>query len=110
MLRRSFLTGITSATLGLSARGLARTQGPSDVRISIDAAAPQGLHIPSDFIGLSYESAILADEDFVSPDNTSLIGLIRRLGHAGRSCCWAMARSMWHAGDPSQRPRSRSTA
>jgi len=76
MLRRSFLTGITSATLGLSARGLARTQGPSDVRISIDAAAPQGLHIPSDFIGLSYESAILADEDFVSPDNTSLIGLI----------------------------------
>jgi hypothetical protein len=83
MLRRSFLTGITSATLGLSARGLERPMAPAHVRISVDAAAPQGLHIPSDFIGLSYESAILADEDFVLPDNTSLIGLIRRLGRAG---------------------------
>jgi hypothetical protein len=83
MLRRNFLTGITSAALGVRMPGLARAQDPADLRISIDAAATGGPHVPQDFIGLSYESAILADEDYVAPDNTSLIGLIRRLGRAG---------------------------
>jgi hypothetical protein len=83
MLRRSLLTGITSAALGLGTRGLAGAQGPESLRISIDVAAARGPHIPADFIGLSYESAILAEENYLSPDNTSLIGLIRRLGHAG---------------------------
>ena len=83
MLRRSFLTGITSTGLSLGRRPIARAQEPQSLRLSIDVAAAGGPHIPPDFIGLSYESAILADEDYVSPDDTSLIGLIRRLGRAG---------------------------
>ena len=83
MLRRSFLTGITSAALSLARRPIARAQEPERLRISIEVAATGGRQVPPDFIGLSYESAILADEDYVSPDNTSLIGLIRRLGRAG---------------------------
>lgn len=106
MLRRSFLTGITSATLGLFARGLARAQEPSDLRISIDATAAQGPQIPEDFIGLSYESAILTDADFVSPDNRSLIGLIRRLGPAGvlRIGGNTSEDTVWSAGDQSTLP------
>jgi hypothetical protein len=101
MLRRSFLTGITSATFGLSARGLARAQASSDLRISIDATAAQGPQIPEDFVGLSYESAILTDADFVSPDNTSLIGLIGRLGRAGvlRIGGNTSEDTVWSAGD-----------
>jgi hypothetical protein len=83
MLRRSFLTGITSATLGFCAQGFARAQEPMSVRIDIDATAAPGPLIAQDFIGLSYESAILADADYISPDNASLIGLIRRFGRAG---------------------------
>jgi hypothetical protein len=83
MLRRSFLTGITSAALGVGTRRLAGAQEPDSLRISIQVAAAGGPYIPPDFIGLSYESAILADEDYISPYNTSLIGLIRRLGRAG---------------------------
>jgi hypothetical protein len=83
MLRRSLLTGLTSAALGLGTRLVARAQEPESLRLGIDVAAAGGPQVPPDFIGLSYESAILTDEDYVSPDNTSLIGLIRRLGRAG---------------------------
>jgi len=83
MLRRSFLTGITSATLSFRTQRVARARGPASLRIGIDAAAAQGPRIALDFIGLSYESAILADGDYISRDNTSLTGLIRRLGREG---------------------------
>jgi hypothetical protein len=53
------------------------------VRIDIDPTAATGPHIAQDFVGLSYESAILADADYISPDNTSLIGLIRPLRGRG---------------------------
>ena len=82
MLRRSVLTGLTSVTLGLGARKLGHAQDPVNLGIVIDAAAT-GTQIATDFIGLSYESAILADGDYFSPDNTSLIGLIRLLGRDG---------------------------
>ncbi len=82
MLRRRFLTGITSGALGLCARGFAHAAGREDVRITIDHRS-LGAQIASDFIGLSYESAILADSDYLSPDNTSLIALIRLLGAHG---------------------------
>jgi hypothetical protein len=82
MLRRSFLTGLTSATFGLGARRLARGQAQVSLRIVVDAATT-GVKIPPDFIGLSYESALLADGAYFSPDNTSLIGLIQLLGPHG---------------------------
>jgi len=106
MLRRNFLTGITGATLGLCTRGLARGQEPGSLRISIDTAATQGPPIPRDFIGLSYESAILANEDYVSADNTSLIGLIRRLGRAGvlRVGGNTSEGTVWNPSDQETRP------
>ena len=36
-----------------------------------------------DFIGLSYESAILAGADYFTPNNASTLGLIRSLGESG---------------------------
>jgi hypothetical protein len=105
MLRRSFLTGITSAALGPGGWRLAHAQEPESVRINVDAAAG-GPYIPLDFIGLSYESAILADEDYVSPDNTSLIGLIRRLGRAGvlRIGGNTSEDTVWNPGDQDMQP------
>jgi hypothetical protein len=43
----------------------------------------RGQAIASDFIGLSYESAILAGGDYFTPDNVSALGLIRSLGEKG---------------------------
>jgi len=42
-----------------------------------------GRQIASDFIGLSYESAILVAADYFTPDNRSVLGLIRSLGPNG---------------------------
>jgi hypothetical protein len=39
--------------------------------------------IPSDFVGLSYESAILAPGNYFAPDNASVLGLISLLGQDG---------------------------
>jgi hypothetical protein len=39
-----------------------------------------GRAIPEDFIGLSYESAVLASPDYLSPGNLSVMGLLRSLG------------------------------
>ena len=39
-----------------------------------------GRAISEHFIGLSYESAILASPDYLSPDNLSVMGLLRGLG------------------------------
>ena len=42
MLRRSFLTGITSTGLSLGRRPIARAQEPQSLRLSIDVAAAGG--------------------------------------------------------------------
>jgi hypothetical protein len=42
-----------------------------------------GRVVPPDFVGLSYESALLATDDYFTPTNRSLIGLIRRLAPRG---------------------------
>ncbi len=105
MLRRSFLTGITSATLGLGARRHAHGRVPLNVGIALDAAE-SGPRIPPEFIGLSYESAILADSDYLSPDNTSLIALIRLLGRDGvlRIGGNTSEDTLWRASDQSVPP------
>jgi hypothetical protein len=51
-------------------------------RLSVDYGNP-GRPIPADFTGLSYESAILAANDFFTPDNRTLIRLPRTLGSRG---------------------------
>lgn len=82
MQRRSFLAGLSSAAVGLGARASARAQAgiSTAAMVAYDGA---GTDIPPDFIGLSYESAILAGGDYFTPDNASVLGLIRRLGPDG---------------------------
>ncbi|HEY1961678.1 MAG TPA: glycosyl hydrolase family protein [Rhizomicrobium sp.] len=52
------------------------------LRLTVKPNRPLAM-IPPDFTGLSYESATLSDPDFFAPDNTQLIGFVRRLGSAG---------------------------
>jgi hypothetical protein len=61
--------------MGLLARGTSRAQTRASALLVVgheDAGQP----ITSDFIGLSYESAILAAGDYLTPDNRSVLGLI----------------------------------
>ena len=80
--RRRFLKHGTGAAMGLLARGTARAQTDASPRVVV-AYEDAGRPIASDFIGLSYESAILAAGDTLTPENESVLGLIRSLGHTG---------------------------
>jgi hypothetical protein len=80
--RRRFLTGVTSTALGLFARGTSRAQTGIDALVTV-AYEDAGRPIVPDFIGLSYESAILAGGAYFTPDNASVLGLIRSLGENG---------------------------
>ena len=80
--RRNFLARF--AAVGLLASGWttahADDSAPADLTITPDGP---GVSIPADFLGLSYESAQLPLPDFFSPENHSLVALIRRLGSKG---------------------------
>src|SRR5215831_14317341 len=80
--RRGFLRAMTASAIGLLARGGARAQSDATARLAVEYDNP-GQAIPSDFVGLSYESAILAAGDYFTPDNASVLGLIGALGNNG---------------------------
>jgi hypothetical protein len=80
--RRGLLRGAAAAAAGLLARSRARAQADADARLTVDER-DAGRPIAPDFVGLSYESAILAAGDYFTPDNASVLGLIRRLGPNG---------------------------
>jgi hypothetical protein len=85
--RRRFLSGASSAALGLFAGGsngakTSRAQTRADARLVVPAA-DTGLPLAPGFMGLSYESAILVAGDYFAPDNASVLGLIRGLGDNG---------------------------
>src|SRR5262245_30352565 len=81
--RRGLLGGAAAATAGLLlARSRARAQAEADARLTVDDR-DAGQPIAPDFVGLSYETAILAAGDYFTPDNASVLGLIRRLGANG---------------------------
>ena len=90
--RRCFLGGMTGAAVGLFACRPGRAQADADARLVV-AYEDAGRPIASNFIGLSYESAILVAGDYVAggyaagdyfaPDNGSVLGLIRALGDNG---------------------------
>ena len=65
-----------------------------------------GRKIPSDFIGLSYESTILAPGVYFAPDNASVLGLIRLLGRDGviRIGGNTSERTVWRADGKAARP------
>jgi hypothetical protein len=76
------LRGAAAAAVTLLAGSRARAQNAADAVLAIDQRDP-GRPIAADFLGLSYESAILAAGDYFAPDNASVLGLIRLLGPSG---------------------------
>jgi hypothetical protein len=80
--RRGLLRGVAAAAAGLLARSRARAQVEANALLTVDDR-DAGRPIAPDFVGLSYESAILAAGDYFTPDNASVLGLIRRLGPNG---------------------------
>jgi hypothetical protein len=80
MNRREFLAG---AVAGIAASSLPSSAlGTTSTRLTIDAEA-SGATIPRDFVGLSYESAQLANPAFFSVENRGLIDLFRGLSPCG---------------------------
>lgn len=96
--RRCFLTGAMSTAVGLLSGAAAHAQTDASARLAV-AYEQAGREIPLDFVGLSYESAILAAGDYFAPDNASVLGLIRALGERGviRIGGNSSERSVWRA-------------
>ncbi len=86
MNRRAFLRTAGAATaLSCVAPKFLRSQDssqPIPATLTIDESAILAT-VPQDFIGLSYESAQLANPAFFSAENTALIALFRELGDQG---------------------------
>jgi hypothetical protein len=79
--RRRFLLGLAGTSAALVGR--ASAQGaPATARIGVNYE-DAGRKIAPDFIGLSYESAVVAANDFFTADNRSLLRLLRTLGPQG---------------------------
>ena len=78
MKRRDFLRTATFATAALQLRA----QAPAVAKLTVSEGAP-AIAVPEDFIGLSYESAQLANPQFFAAANTQLIALFRELSPAG---------------------------
>src|SRR6202030_1991284 len=78
--RRNFLA---TAACTLAAARL-HAQGPSKVRVALSIPKEAiGRHMPSDFIGLSYEVQQLADPSFFSAQNSGLIREFKALSSTG---------------------------
>jgi hypothetical protein len=86
MKRRAFLrnAGVAAAASCLAPRLLVAEGGaqPIAATLTVDESAKLAT-VPEDFIGLSYESAQLANPAFFSAENTALFALFRELGDQG---------------------------
>ena len=82
MTRRSLLCTLAgmAATLCTSRRVGAAPFVNASVAVGYDQP---GRAVAENFIGLSYESAVLASPDYLSPGNLSIAGLLRGLGARG---------------------------
>jgi hypothetical protein len=80
--RRGFLrsTGYSAAALALSKR--VRAAQVRSVEVTVDTSKALAT-MPQDFLGLSYESAQLADPAFFSSSNTTLVHAFRELSPHG---------------------------
>jgi hypothetical protein len=79
MNRRNFLRSLTASLLARSSLRAHSAAQESGLNFGTEA---QHL-VPADFLGLSYESAQLANPEFFSPRNKSLISLFRELAPSG---------------------------
>lgn len=85
MNRRKFMSDAGAAAIGCVAPRFLRAQAagqPISATLAIDERATLAT-VPQDFIGLSYESAQLANSAFFAAENTALIALFRELGDRG---------------------------
>lgn len=81
MNRRRFLLGLGGAGAAV-ARWASAQDGPATAHLSVEYE-DAGRTIARDFIGLSYESAVVAANDFFTADNRTLLQLLRTLGPEG---------------------------
>jgi hypothetical protein len=84
MKRREFLSSASAVASSCLASHLLRAQSgaPISGTLTINESATLAT-VPQDFIGLSYESAQLANPAFFSAENTALIALFRELSDQG---------------------------
>jgi hypothetical protein len=84
MKRREFLSTASAAAASCLASHLLHAQNAEPIHgtLTIDESSTLST-IPQDFIGLSYESAQLANPAFFSAENTALIALFRELSDWG---------------------------
>ena len=78
--RRHFVLGTAGTVLLGSGRIEAEADGEASVKVN---AEHPGIAIAADFVGLSYEAAVLASSEYFNPDNRSVLGLMRELGSNG---------------------------
>jgi hypothetical protein len=107
MNRRDFLRGVAS-TAAFVAGSRARAEESIEASLFVEYNL-QGRSIARNFMGLSYESALLSSPDYFSPDNPSLLGLMRALGRDGvlRIGGNTSERTLWRArGDAPTIPES----
>jgi hypothetical protein len=99
--RRRFLLGLAGGGAALVAPAAAQDR-PAMAQLSVDYGDP-GRAIPRDFIGLSYESAVVAANDFFTADNRTLLRLLRTLGSKGvlRIGGNTSERTLWRTQDSS---------
>ncbi|HET6384903.1 MAG TPA: glycosyl hydrolase family 79 C-terminal domain-containing protein [Armatimonadota bacterium] len=83
MNRRDFLLGSAASWLMAKSAGYAAPAVTPAPGMAVVELGRRGPAIPSDFMGLSYESGMISNPGFFAADNHSLIGLIRRLGSHG---------------------------
>ena len=81
MNRRELMAGMASLALVRLARAQEAAAG-SAPQLTIHREAAREA-VPRDFVGLSYESAQLANPQFFAPENKALVGLFRELSPNG---------------------------
>ena len=79
MSRRSLLRILAGVAATPHTSGRARAGPEVTASVTVNYDQP-GRLIPENFIGLSYESAVLASPNYLSPRNPALHGLLRGLG------------------------------
>jgi hypothetical protein len=104
--RRRFLLGLAGGGAALLGRASAQ-DGPAMARLGIDYE-DAGRTIARDFTGLSYESAVVAANDFFTADNRTLLRLLRTLGPEGvlRIGGNTSERTLWRTQDTPAPPKN----
>jgi hypothetical protein len=80
--RREFLAALAAATVASPLSSRAEQAPKANISLTI-GPAPSGPLIPEEFVGLSYESAQLANPGFFSEKNEALVKIFRELAPRG---------------------------